>query len=1394
MIVRDLIRCWLGATVLCLALASPTQAQTTRLLGGTGVPDSTGNGWLDEFTQFDTPQGISGDSTGALYLADTGNHLIRNIHDQRDSIVTVAGTGTAGFSGDLGAATSAALNSPWDVFVASGGTLYVADTGNHRIRLITPGGVISTIAGTGVAGFSGDGAAATSAQLNSPTGVYVSGGLVYIADQGNHRIRRISGTTITTFAGKDSSGFSGDGGAATSAKLSSPTDVYADTAGNLYITDSGNHRIRTIAASDSTISTSAGTGVGGFSGDGDLATNAQLAFPRSVYVDTAGNVYITDRFNHRLRRVNTNGVITTLAGDGTLAYTGHNIAANLSQLASPSGVWLFGEEIYFTDAENHRVRWIDDDNVRGLSGSTTSGPGRLVTLLVASFTGDGATGVKGLTVTVSDLSTATGLEISDFAEFQLYESVDSLFSSDDVLLGTRDVDEVTIGSPFDIQATSTSVPASGVEWHYIVTTRFSASATEGHALRVGFDAGDLSTSIGGHGHRVAAADANSISLDIIATQMQFSTQPEGVISGNPLITQPVVTAVDDSGFVDGGFTDLVTLTLSPGSTGTLLQTTATAVAGVATFTGVTYVAGSDEELLALVAEDETGGAEGDLPTVTSNTISANSANDAPTVSPLNFNLNEDDSLRVPISAMVNDVDDSLETLEITFVSSHTEAFLDGLDLILRPEADFFGLDTLIIIATDPFGASASGLSRLTIKSINDAPVIVPLAVSTIDEDDTLVVELSDLAQDNETPFPNLTWSFFPAAGLFTDYDAANGRLSLWTSPDSTGVFPLQLAVTDENLAISTVTDTVVVLAVNDPPRFLLTDTTLARGDTMSIPLADLAHDVESTQSALDVAVQGTQGLSAQLSLTELALVANSGFSGEGWIVMTVTDPEGIVTADTLRVSVFTANPQAPVISPLPTISVEVDDTTTVDLSPFVSDPDHDLETLTATFETPDQGSVSIEALSMTYVAPSTAGTIELTLTVEDPDGESASASLAIEIQAATPLLSDVPEMLQIGLMGLQLFLDNFVTGADPEEVTWSAQTEGPVDVVIDVEHRLLRITPQTESRDGGTVTLFASSPRKDAADTILVTVANATPVVELPDLFVNAGESAQLLLDDFVTDDDPTSQLTWTGLALSAGLQVSVTASVRAVTLTTDVDADGEVGVVLTAADPQGATGSDTMRVTIFGLEDDSPDTTLGLEDDSSDTTLGLEDDSPDTTLGLEDDSPDTTIVDSSGTNNAPELGPFSVIELFSGGRTTLPLDELATDDAPVTELSWTIDAGAGVEGTIDEGLLEVRALDGFSGTTSLRLTATDLFGARGSESLVVEVSPLVDEPVPGDFGRDGVINVADFFLFADHLGLALFHPGWDPIFDLNEDSRVDFDDFFLFVDLYDEARQAPTP
>ncbi len=1343
--------------ILCagLLVAPTAQAQTIRVLAGTDTPGFAGNGVLDEFVQFDTPLGISGDTTGALYIADAGNHRIRNIHDQRDSIVTVAGTGTASFSGDGGAATSATLNAPSDVFVAGGGTLYVADTGNHRIRRITPAGIISTIAGTGAPGFSGDGAAATSAQLRSPTGVCVSGGVIYIADQGNNRIRAISGSTISTFAGTASQGDSGDGGAATAAALWSPTDVFADTAGVLYVADSGNHKIRAIAT-DSTITTVAGTGASGFSGDGGLAINAQIAFPRSIYVDSAGNIYITDRFNHRLRRVNANGVITTLAGKGTLGSAGNDKAANLSQLASPSGVWLFGEEIYLTGA-GHRVRWIDDDNIVGLSGTAISAPGRQVTLLRASFTGDGVTGVKGLSLTISDSSTATGLQIADFSEFHLYQSADTLLSSDDVLLGTRNVADVTIGTTFDIQAAPTSVPAAGVERHYIVATRFSTVATEGHVLRVGFTTGGLSTSIGGHGHRVAASDDNIVKLDVVATQMLFSTQPKGVISGNPLLTQPVITAVDDSGFVDGNFTDTITLSLSAGSAGTLLQTTATAVSGIATFTGVTYFADTDQETLALIADDEAGGAEGDLPTVTSNTISANTTNDTPTVSPFSFIINEDDSVRVPISSMVNDVDDSLETLEITFVASHTQATLDGLDLVIRPNADYFGPDTLVIIATDPFGASASGLSILTIRSINDPVEIAPFPSVIIDEDDTLSVELAELVADKETPFSDLTWAFFPPQGLMTDFDANTGRLRLWAKPDSSGVFPFQFSVTDENLSITTARETITVRPINDPPHLLVKGTTLARGDTLILAISALIDDAEDSLSDLDINVVETHGLVTNLSGASLALWANSGFSGQGWILLSATDPQAATTIDTLHVNVFTANPQAPVIALLPTITVEINDTVTVDLSPYISDPDHDLQSLTATITPLGQGQALIEGLSITIVAPAQPASIVGTLTIRDPDGEQSSALLQITIVAPTPLLSGLPKVLEIPVSGWDKFLDGYVTGGEPADVAWSAAATGDIDVVIDNETRRISVSPQTGSRLGGEVILFASSPRKAAIETLAVRILNAPPVVTVPDLLVTVGDPGQQLLDDYVVDDDDITLLSWSGFALTPGLQVSVNDAVRAVTLTASQDADPMVNVVLIATDKQGATGSDTFQVSILGLANEG----------------------------------DTTQVDTTGDNQAPVVGPVASIKLFSGGSTTRQLSQLASDDGPLTELVWNLAGGNGIQATFEGETLTIQVVGGFAGTTSLILTATDSFGAQGSASVSIEVSPLVANPPPGDFSRNGRIDFDDFFLFVHHLGLATFHRGWDPVYDLVADGRVNLDDFFAFVELFQVARAA---
>src|SRR3990170_4317252 len=236
-------------------------------------------------------------------------------------ISTIAGTGTGGFSGDGAAATSAQLYNPHGVAVDGGGNVFIADTANHRIRRVDAvTGFISTIAGTGINGFSGDGAAATSAQLDYPYGVAVDGaGNVFIADTINDRIRRVDGVTglISTVAGTGVGGFSGDGAAATSAQLNNPTGVGVD-GGNVFIADTFNHRIRRVDGVTGLISTVAGSGVGGFSGDGAAATSAQLNKPYGVAVDGNGHVYVGDYFNHRIRKVDadpaTVGLVDPAAG------------------------------------------------------------------------------------------------------------------------------------------------------------------------------------------------------------------------------------------------------------------------------------------------------------------------------------------------------------------------------------------------------------------------------------------------------------------------------------------------------------------------------------------------------------------------------------------------------------------------------------------------------------------------------------------------------------------------------------------------------------------------------------------------------------------------------------------------------------------------------------------------------------------------------------------------------------------------------------------------------------------------------------------------------------------------------------------------------------------------
>jgi sugar lactone lactonase YvrE len=310
------------------------------------------------------PSAIAFDAAGNLYFAETANHVIRKV-DTTGHITTIAGTGTQGFSGDTGPATSATLDSPAGLALDTANNLYIADTHNHRIRKLNLAtGILTTIAGTGTPGFTGDSIAATSAQLSLPTALALdSSGNLYLADTGNHRIRKISAITgiITTIAGTGTQGFSGDTGPATSANIDTPSGLALDASNNLYLADTHNHRIRRIDATTGVITTIAGTGTPGFTGDSIAASTATLALPHGLSIDAAGNLYIADTENHRIRRIDaTTGIITTAAGNGTQAFSGDNGPAITASLDTPRATALSPSRLLtLADTANQRIRQLE---------------------------------------------------------------------------------------------------------------------------------------------------------------------------------------------------------------------------------------------------------------------------------------------------------------------------------------------------------------------------------------------------------------------------------------------------------------------------------------------------------------------------------------------------------------------------------------------------------------------------------------------------------------------------------------------------------------------------------------------------------------------------------------------------------------------------------------------------------------------------------------------------------------------------------------------------------------------------------------------------------------------------------------------------------------------------
>lgn len=254
------------------------------------------------------PYGIASDRSGNIYIADAGNNAVRKIDAATGTISLFAGSYThpPGYNGDGGPAAAAVFHTPYDVAVDQSGNVFIVDKDNHVIRRVDAGtGNISTVAGIGIGGYAGDEGKATEAQLNTPMGIALgANGDLYIADAGNHVIRRVdvADGKIYTFAGTGVSGFSSDNGPATAAMLASPTRIALDASGNLLIADHGNHIIRRVDT-DGKITSIAGTGIAGYSGDGGPATEAQLSLPHGIAIDASGNILIADNGNSAIRAI-----------------------------------------------------------------------------------------------------------------------------------------------------------------------------------------------------------------------------------------------------------------------------------------------------------------------------------------------------------------------------------------------------------------------------------------------------------------------------------------------------------------------------------------------------------------------------------------------------------------------------------------------------------------------------------------------------------------------------------------------------------------------------------------------------------------------------------------------------------------------------------------------------------------------------------------------------------------------------------------------------------------------------------------------------------------------------------------------------------------------------------
>ena len=963
----------------------------------------SGDGGTATSAKLNRPSDIAFDSNGNMYIADFNNHRIRKV-DTNGIISTVAGTGESGFSGDGGAATSAKISYPYGVAIGSSDNIYIAEWNNNRIRKVDTNGIISTVAGTGESGFSGDGGAAKSAQISSPDNILFYNNSLYIADTRNKRIRKIENVNssdsenqiitsiagsdmyngdnilastahleprnpafdkdgnlyfaertthrvrkidtngvLTTVAGNETAGYSGDGGLGTSAQISSPRSVTVDNNGNIYISDVGNSRIRKVDT-NGIITTYAGTGESGYSGDGDAATSAKINFPYQLTTDQDGNLYFADAVSGMVRKVDTNGIITTVAGTGAAGYGGDGGAATSALLNAPLGVDIDPNgNIYIADASNHIIRKVDTN---GIITTVAGTPGS------AGYVGDGGAATSALFNYPSTvhIDNAGNIYICDTYNSAIRKIWKSGIITTIAGTGERGYSEHSTGTEAYLNR----------PWGFVLDSLNNVYITDtGNKVIRKLDASY---------HTLTGTPTNS---DVGTTTMTF-TASDGqggsatqsfalkVINTNDA---PVLTSVTN---VTTNEDTAKTVTLS----GTDVDGDALTYSAVSDTSAVTVSVSSSTLTLTPnanwhgTASITAYASDGYSKDSTSFTLTVNPVSDIAAVQ--DVTIDEDKSTEVTLTSTFTG------TTTFTAVSdtSAVTTSISSSTLTLTPNANWYGVANIKAYASD--GSSKDSTSfTLTVTAVNDSPLITAVADDSTNEETEkgIVVGASDVDGDALT-YSATSDTSGVAVTISTD------TLKLTPSLNYTGTSVITVIVSDNALTDTTKFD-FKVLNVNDAPVIAaVSDVTFAEDTTGSLVLS--ATDIDGDAVTYS-AKSSRPDIVTAVSKDTLTLTPAANWNGVANITAYASDGTA-KDSTSFKLTVTSVN-DAPVISAVPDDSTNEEIEKTIVLS--ASDIDGDALTYTATSDTSAVGlTVSSDTLKLTP-ALNYSGTSVITVIVSD---------------------------------------------------------------------------------------------------------------------------------------------------------------------------------------------------------------------------------------------------------------------------------------------------------------------------------------------------------------------------------------------------------------------------